>query len=177
MKHSFLALGVIAVLFFSSCGESSTSSTTTSGATGDTGVSTSESTTSAVGESVTNTVNYVDLNTGQNFQLQYDTVKQVTMNTTTGKPVEIYVNSATMDTFDTRGINVNNALERGDAGWTISKDKMKMKSGDKKIKTDGDKIKIKDGDTKTKIEGEDIKIKTDDIKIKQEDGEMKVKDK
>ncbi|MEO5646955.1 MAG: hypothetical protein ABIQ56_01260 [Chitinophagaceae bacterium] len=195
MKYTFLTLGVAGILLLAACGDSSTSSTSTTEKMSDTGVSTSESTTG----NMDNAVRYVDLNTGQRIQLHYDPETQVTMDMISGKPVRIYVDTETRDTFHTTGININNALLHTDAGWTVDNDKVKIdgdkvkiKSGDMKIKIDGDKMKVKDGDTKTKTDGNETKVKdgdtkmktdgadsktkTDDIKVKQEDGEIKVKD-
>ncbi len=125
---------------------------------------------------------YVDLNSGETLDLRDSS--GIMVNTVTGEPVELYVDTKTNDTIYGRtGKVVNGSIRRNDSNRWIyinrevnssgtggvnvqSEDgEMKIKSGDykKEVEKDGD-ITIKDGNTKIKIDGEtgERKVKKDD---------------
>jgi hypothetical protein len=132
---------------------------------------------------------FVDLETGETVKLEKDPETGAMVNVETGKPVRLYVNKSSRDTFyGPTGEIVNNKLRLKDDGTYVYSGEMKRKSGDDgeyKIK-DGDykekyedgEYKVKDGDYKKKVEADgDVKIKNGDqkIKIDGETGDVKVK--
>jgi hypothetical protein len=130
---------------------------------------------------------YLDLSTGENVDLVKNDTSGVMVNSTTRKPVKIYVDTKTHDTiFGSTGKVINGHVVKtseGDYtydGWNVKQDgdEYKAKSGDEKIKMEGDEGKLKDGSYTRKVEGDgDVKIETGSkqIKIDGETGERKVK--
>lgn len=144
---------------------------------------------------------YVDLNTGDSVTVVADPTTGYAINSTTKKPVYLYVDN-NRDTIFTTGQRVNNMIipiadgkyEIDGAKVKVDDAEVKIKYEDYKKKYDGDSYTIKDGDYKVKVEGDgdtkikdgdykkkiekdgDIKIKTDDTKTKiEKDGEVTVK--
>lgn len=137
---------------------------------------------------------YIDLNTGKTIEVEKDKETGYMVNAETGKPVYLYVNPASKDTFYGRtGKKVNNHViitdnntyryddddkyvyEDGDYKMKTDDGDIKVKDGDYKMKTDDGDVKIKDGDYKKKTDDGDVKIKRGNLKIKTDDGETKVK--
>ena len=115
---------------------------------------------------------YYDLNNDKRVTLVKDEKTGLMVDAETKKPVYIYVNEETKDTF------------YGATGKVINGNVIKLKDGkykydDLKVKLDEDgDFKIKDGDYKRKVEADgDIKIKDGDKKkkIDGETGEVKNK--
>jgi hypothetical protein len=128
---------------------------------------------------------YVDLKTGQNTDLYYDSEKKMTYSAVTNEPVDLYVNVATGDTVYGRGrYIVNNYVVRSTEGTyklddskvKVTKDGIKIKDGDQKLKIEDGEMKMKDGDKKYKADADEEKMKTDDQKTKTDDGQTKTKD-
>ena len=136
---------------------------------------------------------FVDLNTGKTVTVEKDEETGFMVNAATKKPVYLYVNPASKDTFYGRtGKKINNHVvvtsggkykyddedyvyEHGDYKLKTDDGDVKVKEGDYKMKTDDGDIKVKDGDYKKKTDDGDVKIKNGDTKIKVDDGEVKVK--
>lgn len=146
----------------------------------------------AIGESNAN-AQFVDLSTGKRVTIVKHNGNGMMYNTETQRPVYMYVNPATNDTFYGRtGENINGKVMRnpggkytyqGDAGYVFKDSEFRLKSeadsaGYKKVfQRDGD-VKVKYGNYKRKneIDG-DVKVKNGDTKIKLEaDGTRKMKD-
>ncbi len=129
---------------------------------------------------------YIDPNTGEGLALEKDEASGLLVDTATGEPVDIYVDTETRDTvWGKTGKVINGKIRRekaeGDtyvyiydepAVQQASEDKgdeasgaYEIKDGDykKEVEKDGD-IKIKDGNKKIKIDGEtgERKVKYDD---------------
>jgi hypothetical protein len=134
---------------------------------------------------------YIDLSTGKTVTLVKHNGTGMMYNTQTQRPVYIYIDPATNDTFYGRTrekINGKVILQNGKYFYTG--DEMYIYDGDYRLKTEADSIgykrkagndgdiKVKYGDYKRKIEGDgDIKVKEDETKIKMNtDGTLKVKD-
>lgn len=141
---------------------------------------------------------YIDLRSGKKVEIEKDDKTGYMVNKKTRKPVYLYVDPESSDTFYGRtGKKINGDVivttsgnyrytgdddyvyKNGDYKLKIEADgDMKEKDGDYKIKVeeDGD-YKVKNGDYKRKVEADgDIKIKDGNKKIKiDEDGETKVK--
>ena len=120
----------------------------------------------------TESMSYIDLNTGQPVEVKWDDDNTNAMNAVTNDPLAFYVDMNTLDTFYGRtGTIVNNAILRTEEGkYELDENKVKWDGGDLKIKyADGSKLKVdEDGDRK-------FKSGDGDLKIKQKDGEVKVK--
>ena len=115
---------------------------------------------------------YYDLNNERRVTLVKDEKTGLMVDAETKKPVYIYVNEETKDTFYGATGKVINGL-------VIKLEDGKYKYGDLKVKLDEDgDFKIKDGDYKRMVEADgDIKIKDGDKKkkIDGETGEVKNK--
>ena len=132
---------------------------------------------------------FVDLETGETVKLEKDPETGAMINVETGKPVKLYVNKTSRDTFyGPTGEVINNRLRLEDDGTYVysgevkrksgDNDEYKVKDGDYKEKYEDGEYKVKDGDYKKKVEDDgDVKIKNGDTKIKidGETGERKVK--
>ncbi|MDB5192794.1 MAG: hypothetical protein JWQ96_2357 [Segetibacter sp.] len=125
---------------------------------------------------------YVDLKTGETILVDRDPETGFMVNTETGKPVYLYVNTSNHDTLYGRtGKVVNKKIVRQGESFVYNDDEEYVyKNGDYKliVEEDGDS-KEKFGDTKIKRDGDgDYKIKVgDDYKKKVEaDGDVKIKD-
>jgi hypothetical protein len=130
------------------------------------------------------TSKYVDLKTGQPTDLYYDNDKHITYSAVTQEPVDLYVNTATMDTVYGRGRYIVNdyviktpegTYKLDDAKVKVTKDGIKIKDGNKKIKIEEGEMKIKDGNSKYKVDEDEEKYKDGTIKMKTEDDESKMK--
>lgn len=128
---------------------------------------------------------YYDLQTRQPIEVAQDENSRQYADVSTHKPLVFYYDPISLDTFDSRGRLVNNALiltngdysldeakiKSNDDAFKIKTDEMKMKiekDGDMKIKTDGMKIKDKDGKYKEKTVSAKIKVKDGKVKIKKD---------
>lgn len=112
---------------------------------------------------------FLNLSSGEEVELVRDD-KGHMVNKETRKPVLLYVDTKSRDTFyGVTGQKVNGRLQRMDKGVYVYND------GERKIKIDGEEYKIKDGNSKEKWEGEEYKYKNDEVKIKGEGDEFKYK--
>ena len=121
---------------------------------------------------------YIDLTSGKTIKVEKDEETGYMVNADTRKPVYLYVNRASKDTFYGRtGKKVNNyVFVTGDGSYRYDDDDYVYKNGDYKLKTDDEDIKLKDGDYKKKTDDGDVKIKDGDAKIKiDKDGDSKTK--
>ena len=127
---------------------------------------------------------YIDPNTGEGLALEKDEASGLLVDTATGKPVAIYVDTETRDTvWGKTGKVINGKLRRekaeGDTYVYIYDEPVLQEatSGDNGDENSG-AYEIKDGDYKKEVEKDgDIKIKDGNkkIKIDGETGERKVK--
>lgn len=140
--------------------------------------------------SLTASAQYVDLATGKSVNLVKNQANGILYNPDSQRPVYLYVNPATSDTFYGRtGARINGNIGkaangtyyyRGDSGYVYS-------NGEYRLRTESDnyrKIFDRDGDVilkgenfkkKTEIDG-DVKVKRGEAKTKMEgDGVLKVK--
>jgi hypothetical protein len=134
---------------------------------------------------------FVDLTTGKKAVLVKHQGNGMMYNTETQRPVNIYVDPSTNDTFYGRtGANINGQVTRANGRYSYNGDTYVYKSGEftprteadnegyrKVFQGDGD-VKVKYGDykRKEKIDG-DVKVKDGEAKMKSEpDGSLKVKD-
>jgi hypothetical protein len=121
---------------------------------------------------------YIDLTSGKTIRVEKDEETGFMVNAETKKPVYLYVNPATKDTFYGRtGKKVNKYITVRDNGnYYYDDDDYVYKNGDYKLKTDDGDIKEKDGDYKKKTDDGDVKIKDGDYKVKTDkDGDKKIK--
>lgn len=132
---------------------------------------------------------YIDLRTGQKVALVKDEQSGYMVNTETHKPVYLYVEPSTNDTFYGRtAIKVNGKIRRsneggfvydGDNGYSFINGDYKVKVADNTPKLEGD-VKIKYGDDgSVKIKADNYKKKVDangDVKIKDGDTKITIKD-
>jgi hypothetical protein len=130
----------------------------------------------------------VDLSTGQQITVMYDTVQWRTFNTLTNQPVEYYVVVHETGMPDTvhgvTGIIVNNLIWRNPEGhWVFNEDKVKWDGNEfkmkdrygRKVKWENGSLKIKDWNSKYKSEkGDGAKYKEEWDKIKWKDDEVKI---
>lgn len=132
----------------------------------------------------------IDLNTGEEVSVFYDTVSWRTINKTSNLPVDYYIirygnTTMTPDTVHgVTGLVVNDLITlNGDGKWTLNEAKVKwdgseLKMKDKygrKVKWEAGKVKIKDWNSKYKSEkGDDTKYKEEWNKVKWKDDVMKV---
>jgi hypothetical protein len=128
---------------------------------------------------------YLDLNTNQPVSLKKDSASGYMMNSKTGEPVDLYVDTKTHDTiYGMTGEVVNGMIQKNDEGKWIIKidgDEYKAKSESEnsaKVKIDGDEFKKKNGNYTVK-EDKDGNIKIENgrkqIKIDSKTSERKVK--
>jgi lipopolysaccharide export LptBFGC system permease protein LptF len=141
---------------------------------------------------------YIDLTSGKTVRLEEDKQTGYLVNADTKKPVYIYINPSSEDTFYGRtGKKINgNVIKTSNGNYKYDGDNeyvykdgdfklkndddgdYKDKDGDRKVKVDEDgDLKIKDGDYKKKVDNDgDVKIKDGDKKVKiDKDGDRKVK--
>lgn len=128
---------------------------------------------------------YLDLNTNKYVSLKKDSVSGYMMNSRTGEPVDVYVNTKTHDTINgITGEIVNGKIYKTDEGkWIVKMDgdeyKAKSESDNSaKVKIEGDEYKSKDGNYTVKREGDgDVKNENGNtqVKIDGKTGERKVK--
>jgi hypothetical protein len=128
---------------------------------------------------------YLDLNTNKSVSLRKDSVSGYMMNSRTGEPVDVYVNTKTHDTISgITGEIVNGRIHKTEEGkWIIKTDgdeyKAKSESENSaKMKVEGDEYKRKKGNYTVKREGDgDVKIENGNtqVKINGKTGERKVK--
>ena len=175
MKKKLFFLPAIALFAFISCNNADTAE-----------VATSDSVTVVEGSSSTDQPSAVySLETRQPVEVEYDEASGQYVEVSTRKPIGFYYDPISLDTFDSRGRIVNNALILAEGGgYNLDEAKIKSDENSYKLKVDDLKIKVnEDGDTKLKTDDikiketdDKLKIKTDDGKIKVKDGEVKVKD-
>jgi hypothetical protein len=145
--------------------------------------------------SLNSNAQYIDLSTGRTVTLVKHHGNGFMYNVETQRPVYIYINSTTNDTFYGRtGENINGKVARTrDGHYSFTDNAYVYRNGEylsraeagddrgpdykSKVKADGT-FKEKDVDYKRKIEPDgDLKIKDDGAKMKAaNDGELKVKD-
>ena len=128
---------------------------------------------------------YLDLNTNKHVSLRKDSISGYMMNSKTGEPVDVYVDTKTHDTiYGATGEIINGKLHKSEDGKWIVKmngDEYKAKSESEnsaKVKREGGEYKLKDGDYTVKREDDgDIKIENGrtQTKIDSKTGERKVK--
>jgi hypothetical protein len=112
---------------------------------------------------------FLNLTSGEEVELVRDDEGRM-VNKETQKPVLLYVDTKSRDTFyGLTGEKVNGRLQMMDKGVYVYND------GERKIKIDGEEYKVKDGNSKEKWEGEEYKYKNDEVKIKGEGDEFKYK--
>lgn len=112
---------------------------------------------------------YLNLASGEEVEVVRDDEGRM-VNKETRKPVLLYVDEKSRDTFyGITGEKVNGRLQMIDKGVYVYND------GERKIKIDGEEYKIKDGNSKEKWEGEEYKYEDDNVKIKNEGDEFKYK--
>ncbi|HET7818766.1 MAG TPA: hypothetical protein VFL70_05620 [Bacteroidia bacterium] len=128
---------------------------------------------------------YLDLNTRQYVDLKKDSLSGYMVNSKTGEPVDVYVDTKNHDTlYGMTGEVVNGRIHKTEEGKWIVKtdgDEYKAKSESEnsaKIKAEGDEYKAKNGSYTIKKEGDgDVKIENGNtqVKVDGETGERKVK--
>jgi len=135
---------------------------------------------------------YIDLSTGKTVTLVKHNGTGMMYNTQTQRPVYIYVDPATSDTFygRTREIINGKVVTKNGKYFYTGDDAYIYADGDFRLKTESDSlgykrkgqadgdVKVKYGDYKRKMEGDgDVKVKKDSSKMKMNrDGTFKVKD-
>jgi hypothetical protein len=128
---------------------------------------------------------YLDLNTNKYIDLKKDSVSGYMMNSKTGEPVDLYVDTKTHDTiYGTTGEIVNGKVQKTNEGkWVVKTngDEYKAKSesdNSAKVKMEGNEYKAKNGNYTVKREGDgDVKIENGkrQVKVDGKTGERKVK--
>lgn len=128
---------------------------------------------------------YLDLDSNKYVSLKKDSVSGYIMNSKTGEPVDVYVDTKTHDTiYGMTGEIVNGKIHKTEDGkWIVKSDgdEYKAKSESEngaKVKMEGDEYKSKDGNYTVKKEGDgDVKIENGNtqVKIDGKTGERKVK--
>jgi hypothetical protein len=123
---------------------------------------------------------YIDLSTGRSISLIKHSGNGVMYNTENSRPVYLYINTATNDTFYGRtGEKVNGKLMRTKEGrYTYDNDIYVYKNGDYHFRTEADNYnkKIFDRDGDVILKGDDRKKKTEiDGDVKRKNGEAKTK--
>ena len=128
---------------------------------------------------------YLDLNSNKYIDLKKDTTNGYIVNSKTGEPVDVYVDTKTHDTiYGVTGETVNGKIHKTEEGKWIVKadgDEYKAKSESEnsaKVKMEGDEYKNKNGNYTVKEEGDgDVKIEKGNtqVKIDGKTGERKVK--
>ncbi len=140
--------------------------------------------------SISTKAQYIDLSTGKTVTLIKDQASGYMYNTETQRPIYIYINSTSKDTFYGRtGMLINGKVTRTSEGkYSFDDGPYIYKNGEYQLMTEADmyeKRKFKNnGDVKLKNPGEkekiygsgDVKVKSGDGKVKMEnDGVLKVK--
>jgi hypothetical protein len=128
---------------------------------------------------------YLDLNTNNYLDLKKDSTSGYMVDSKTGEPVDIFVDTKTQDTiYGMTGEIVNGRVYKTEGGkWIVKQDgdeyKAKSESENSaKIKREGDEYKAKNGNYTVKTEGDgDVKIENGktQTKIDGKTGERKVK--
>jgi hypothetical protein len=128
---------------------------------------------------------YLDLNTNNYLDLKKDSTSGYMIDSKTGEPVDIFVDTKTQDTiYGMTGEIVNGRVYKTEGGkWIVKQDgdeyKAKSESENSaKIKREGDEYKAKNGNYTVKTEGDgDVKIENGktQTKIDGKTGERKVK--
>jgi hypothetical protein len=128
---------------------------------------------------------YLDLNTNKYVDLKKDSTSGYIINSRTGEPVDVYVDTKTHDTiYGMTGEVVNGRMHKTEEGkWIVKQDgdeyKAKSESENSaKVKSEGDEYKSKNGNYTIKTEGDgDVKIENGktQTKIDGKTGERKVK--
>lgn len=126
---------------------------------------------------------YIDPNTGEGLSLEKDEATGLMVDTATGKPVKIYVDTQTKDTvWGKTGKVINGKLRRdkgeGDDYVYVYDEPVRIESSERADSEPSGAYEIKRGDYKKEVEKDgDIKIKDGNkkIKIDGETGERKVK--
>lgn len=128
---------------------------------------------------------YLDLNSNKYVDLKKDTTNGYIVNSKTGEPVDVYVDTKNHDTiYGVTGETVNGKVYKTDEGkWIVKADgneyKAKSESDNSaKVKMEGDEYKKKNGNVTVKREGNgDVKIENGNtqVKIDGKTGERKVK--
>jgi hypothetical protein len=185
MKYNILlsALAIAAATYTSSCNDDGTTTTTSTDSVSTAIVS------APTGEPqrviLSEADSYIDLKTGKTIRIRRDTVRNVYVREDM-TPLDIYVNTSSMDTFwGPEAVPVNNALIRDESGmFTVDElrverngdgYKAKSEDGEIKIKENENELKMKDGDAKIKVSDDEYKYKDGDTKIKSNDKETKIK--
>ena len=130
---------------------------------------------------------YLNLNTGENVELERDSTTGFMIDADSHQPVDLYVDTKTNDTIYGRtGKVINGYVVKDDKGvyayrdWEVKVDgeEYKSKSRDAKIKSEDGHSKVKDGSYTKKVDEDgDIKIEngTTTTKIDGKTGKKKVK--
>lgn len=128
---------------------------------------------------------YLDLNTNKYVSLKKDSVSGYMMNSKTGEPIDVYVDTKNHDTiYGMTGEIVNGKIHKTEEGkWIVKSDgdEYKAKSESEssaKVKMEGDEYKEKNGHYSVKKEGDgDMKIENGNtqVKIDGKTGERKIK--
>lgn len=109
---------------------------------------------------------YLDLNTNKSIDVKKDSISGYMINTKTGEPVDLYVDTKTRDTI------------YGETGEIVNGKVYKTEEGKWIVKTDGDEYKAKsesENSAKIKREGDEFKMKNGDYTIKKNDnGDVKI---
>jgi hypothetical protein len=107
---------------------------------------------------------YLDLSTNKYVSLKKDSVSGYMMNSKTGEPVDMYVDTKTHDTiYGMTGEIVNGKIHKTDGKWIV--------------KMDGDEYKQKseaENSAKAKIEYDEYKAKDRNYTVKKGDGDVKI---
>lgn len=109
---------------------------------------------------------YLDLNSNRYVSLKKDTVSGYMMNSKTGEPIDVYVDTKAHDTiYGMTGEIINGKIHKTEDGKWI-------------VKSDGDEYKAKsesDNSAKVKMEDGEYKEKNGNYSIKKEsDGDVKI---
>ncbi|HEX8334325.1 MAG TPA: hypothetical protein VF622_17010 [Segetibacter sp.] len=123
---------------------------------------------------------YIDLSTGRSITLIKHSGNGIMYNTENSRPVYLYINTATNDTFYGRtGEKVNGKLTRTKEGrYAYDNDLYVYKNGDYQFRTEADNYnkKVFDRDGDVILKGDNGKKKTEiDGDVKRKEGEAKTK--
>jgi hypothetical protein len=166
------AMALAAITIAGSCKDDDATTTTTDTVT-TTSVTPSGSTRRVV---LSESDGYIDLRTGKAIRIRRDTIQNVyTREDLT--PLDIYVNTTTMDTFwGPEAVPVNNALIRDEAGmYTVDELRVEQNGDGYKAKTDDGEFKVKENENELKMKDGDAKVKSNENEYKYKDGSVKVK--
>lgn len=122
---------------------------------------------------------YVDLRTGERIDVVKDDSTGYMVNSETRKPVYLYVEPATHDTFYGRtGVKISGKVLRSPDGvYSYNDEEYTFKDSTFQKKPEEKVISVNGGDVKIKVDDAGkIKIKGNDKKIKIKDGKVKIKD-